>query len=256
MYTIYALDTRDFIPAGVMHLIFADDLRIYAPVDSLGSHQLMQSAVDGISRWCSVNGMLLSPGKSLVLKYRSDPFAYYIDNEVLPVVKSARDLGVHVSATLDFTEHIVQLTKALFNVVNAIFRAFTTRDSRLYIELYRSLVESRIVYCSPVWRPYLCKHIDLLESVRRRFLKRLAWRCHCPAPTISTITTLFDDHDRRMYCLLKDENLLDHYINVRQNSLRSGFTYSPKTVARNELIAHQFAWRICKQLTEQSPGSI
>lgn len=35
------------------------------------------------------------------------------------------------------------------------FRAFGTRDSRLYIELYRSLVELRIIYCSPVWRPYL-----------------------------------------------------------------------------------------------------
>ena len=39
MYTIHVLETRDFIPAGVRHFIFADDLRNYAPVDSLGSHQ-------------------------------------------------------------------------------------------------------------------------------------------------------------------------------------------------------------------------
>ena len=37
--------------------------------------------------------------------------------------------------------------------------------------LYISIVRPNLLYCSPLWRPYLIKDIDLLERVQRRATK-------------------------------------------------------------------------------------
>ena len=37
--------------------------------------------------------------------------------------------------------------------------------------LFLSLVGSQLIYCSPVWRPHLLKHISFLEKVQRRSTK-------------------------------------------------------------------------------------
>ena len=37
--------------------------------------------------------------------------------------------------------------------------------------IYISIVQPNLLYCSPLWRPYLIKDIDLLERVQRRATK-------------------------------------------------------------------------------------
>ena len=37
--------------------------------------------------------------------------------------------------------------------------------------LYITLVRSKLLYCSPLWRPYLLKDIELLEKVQQRATK-------------------------------------------------------------------------------------
>ena len=81
----------------------------------------------------------------------------------------------------------------------------------------------------------------------------LHWRRPQTAiPVRCLIMSLFDTRGMRTYYLLRKENLLDHYINTTRNSLHSGTTLAPKATARNELIRHQIAWRLCRRLTGQS----
>ena len=103
------------------------------------------------------------------------------------------------------------------------------------------------MYCSPVWRPFHEKHIALLESVRKRFMKRAFGRCG-RLVEVPAISTLFDDHDWKIFCLLPDEELLDHFINCRDNFFGSGISYPPRATARSDAINAQFSCRLCRRL--------
>ena len=85
-----------YIPAGVEYLIFADDLKIYCPITSDTSRQLLQKAIDGVSRWCGANGMLLSTQKCMVVKSSNDSHLYYIQ---LPSARCSACQGSRVRPT-------------------------------------------------------------------------------------------------------------------------------------------------------------
>ena len=254
LYVLFVLDVQDFIPDRVSYLSFADDLKIFCPVSSAASHLLLQTAIDGVMAWCSANGMLLSPNKCLALKSNIDNFDYFIGSSRLPVKSYTRDLGVIMSAQLDFGQHVIETSRSAGVLVNSIFRVFVSRSPAFYVELFKSLVVSRLLYCSPVWRPHLKKHLIMLEMVRKRFLRRLSWRCNTTSsPFIKSIPELFDEQDLRMFNLLQREGLIDHFISVRPNSLRSGISYSPRSTARDDTVHNQFSWRLCRKLNSTTP---
>ena len=163
-------------------------------------------------------------------------------------------VGVTISAGLDFGQHLLEVTRSTTMLVNSIFRTFVTRSPDFYLELYRSLVLSRIRYCCPVWRPFRRKHLEMLDSVRKRFLRRLQWRCG--SASISTVVTfyrLFDEEDMRMLQTLRREDLLAHFLDCRPNSLRSGMSFSPKAIPRDDTVNNHFSWRICRKLNATHP---
>ena len=47
------------------------------------------------------------------------------------------------------------------------FRTFKSRDKELLMTLFKSLLRSRLEYCSPLWSHYLQKDIIKMESVQR-----------------------------------------------------------------------------------------
>ena len=169
--------------------------------------------------------------------------------------EEARKTRTFSADVLDFFLDSMLHSRSVFQevFVNSIFRSFITKNPAFYRELYNSLVISRLIYCSPVWRPHHAKYVHLLESVRKRFVKRITWRCGCPEVDIPSVSELFDDHDLRMYRLLKREELIDHYICTRPNSLRSGCSYSPKVTARSDIVNNVYSWRICRVLNSKTP---
>ena len=211
---MFVLDIGDVVPPGVEYLIYADDLKLYCPVTDDASHYLLQSAVLGIEDWCNTNDMILSAGKGLVLKSRPDDYEYFISGTALPVSQFVRDLGEELSARLDYGAHILKIVNSTRNLVNSIFRVFVSRNPELYNELYRSLIASRFQYCSPVWRPHLKKHLNLLDSVRRRFHRRLELRCGYSVPSPISLSDLFDEQDLISYFLLKRSGCIDHFLSI------------------------------------------
>ena len=185
--------------------------------------------------------------------------------------------------------------RSCFTLVNAVFRASVIRDPNFNIALYNSLIESKIAYCSPVWRPHLKNHVKLLDTVSgvprgrhfpsfRAFFSCLACcfklggaafceirvfrpRRHLTAvrpwilyaldlrggssgdvilhviPCVLLLTCLTVP-----ICDLKSAGLIDHYIDIVLNRLRSRFTFSTKQVAKAEIVNQQFAWRVVRQL--------
>lgn len=175
-----------------------------------------------------------------------------INGAELPSEIVVRDLGVLVSADLDFSTHIERLIKSASLLINTIFRCFAIKDPDVYIRLYRSLVLSKILYCSPVWEPYLKKHRNLIESVQKKFKKRLYWRCSIQKSNIvlPPISSLLQRQNIRSLSQLQRANLSNHFFDIKPNNLQSGCSILPKAVARTEHVNNCFAWRMSRWLHE------
>ena len=177
LFVAVVSDVRNYLPREVSYLLYADDLKVYTSVDSDLDAQPLQAAIDGISHWCRVNYMLVAAHKCALLRYKSVDASYRIDGTEISLEETVRDLGVMISANLNFAAHVVATSSSARNVINTLFRCFVIQNRDVYVRLYKAIIVPRLMYCIPVWRPYLIKYVGLLEGVQKHFLRRLAFRC-------------------------------------------------------------------------------
>ena len=69
-----------------------------------------------------------------------------------------------------FTNHVINIVS---NCKRMIFRTFRTRDDQVMLTLYRSLVLSKIDYCSVLWCPNDLSDLRKLEGIQSNFTLRM-----------------------------------------------------------------------------------
>uniref|UniRef100_A0A1X7UH91 Uncharacterized protein n=1 Tax=Amphimedon queenslandica TaxID=400682 RepID=A0A1X7UH91_AMPQE len=83
-----------------------------------------------------------------------------------------RDLGVIMTDDLSWSNHFSLIISKALRILGLLRRSFSPSTpvpvKRL---LYLTLVRSKLIYCSVLWRPRLVKDIRRLESVQRRATK-------------------------------------------------------------------------------------
>jgi hypothetical protein len=84
-----------------------------------------------------------------------------------------RDLGVLVDNRLTFAEHVNTIVVKGHLRANQILRCFLSRDLALLTRAFITYVRPILEYCSPVWSPCTASLVNRIESVQRRFTKRL-----------------------------------------------------------------------------------
>ena len=63
-------------------------------------------------------------------------------------------------------------TQLTYKTLGLICHSFSSSGPVLSrCKLYISLVWSQVLYCSPIWRPCLIKHINMLERIQRQATK-------------------------------------------------------------------------------------
>jgi len=80
-----------------------------------------------------------------------------IDRIALPVVDSARDLGVTVSHDLSPSLHISNIVAKAHKRTAAIYCAFRSRNVDLLIRAYLTYVRPLVEHDSVIWSPYTVK---------------------------------------------------------------------------------------------------
>ena len=93
---------------------------------------------------------------------------YTVNDTSITSLDHCRDLGVIFSTDLSWTKHYNAITAKAYQSLGLIRRTFPTNIKKL---LFISLVKSKLIYCSPVWRPHLIRDIKLLERIQRRATK-------------------------------------------------------------------------------------
>ena len=95
------------------------------------------------------------------------------DGSTIEEKSHLRDLGVEVSSDLSFTLHIANTTTAATKLVGWALRTFRRRSRDLMLTIWKSLIQSKLHYCSQLWSPSDQSSISKLESVARHFTSQI-----------------------------------------------------------------------------------
>ena len=83
------------------------------------------------------------------------------------------DLGVILSSYCLFKNQINEIVKTANKLCAWILQTFKTRAPKLMILLWKSLVLSKLDYCSQLWSPTVKGDIQKLEMIQRSFIRKI-----------------------------------------------------------------------------------
>ena len=171
LFIYYINDMPDVVDCFIK--IFADDAKTSNEIHTVEDSVTLQDSLDNLSTWTKLWGVNFNCGKCGVMHLgKNNPnYPYTIDGTPLNVTCSEKDLGVYVDPLLNFEEHILKTVKKARQISGLITRTITFKSKDIMVPLYKSLVRPILEYGNAVWSPYFRKHINLIESVQRKFTK-------------------------------------------------------------------------------------
>ncbi|KAG7303291.1 hypothetical protein JYU34_011770 [Plutella xylostella] len=162
-------------------LAYADDVKIYRPINDIDDCEILQKDINTILRWCVVNDMKLNNEKCLIITFTKarNPikYTYQLQNIDIKRVNVVKDLGVLFDAGLSFRAHYDYMCSKANRMLSFILRLSKPfKRTESLIILYNSIVRTILEYCCSVWFPIYQVHIDRIESIQRRFMRALVSR--------------------------------------------------------------------------------
>ena len=98
---------------------------------------------------------------------------YTLNTLPLLRVTDILDLGVKFSHDLSFSSHITTMCNKARRKASIILNCFKSKNKDILFRAFNVFVRPTLDYCSNLWSPYRKCEIDLVESVQKRFTKRL-----------------------------------------------------------------------------------
>ena len=157
--------------------MYADDAKVYQSRTSrVHSAVGLQRDLTSVDLWCQEWQMQINGSKCSLLQigWNMNPATQYtLGGHVTPNECVVKDLGVLVSGRLKFSEHCALVSTKASQCVGLICRAFSSRDLRFMVEMFKTYVRPILEYNCEVWCPYLLCDIDRIERVQRAFTKTI-----------------------------------------------------------------------------------
>ena len=158
---------------------FADDTRTAKGVSNLRDVSLLQSDLEKVYLWARNNNMLFNNTKLEVLRYgtntdlKEETTYLCPDGSPIQEKQSLRDLGITMSNSATFAEHINNTCQKARDMCSWILRTFKTRSPKPMKTLWKSLVLPILDYCSQLWCPTKKGQIQQLEAVQQYFTRKI-----------------------------------------------------------------------------------
>ncbi|GBM35453.1 Retrovirus-related Pol polyprotein from transposon 297 [Araneus ventricosus] len=157
-------------------LLFADDLKLFSSMNSNLDAVLLQSDLDCLFKWCTVNKLHLNIEKCSILSYtrKSQPLnhVYKINDLVSSRSDSVTDLGIIFDTKLDFSQHINSMVSKAYRRLGILKRKTKEFSSEIALKvLYYAHVRSSLEYCSIIWDSIYRNKIEIIERIQNNFLR-------------------------------------------------------------------------------------
>jgi len=171
------------IDEGILYSIvgsFADDSKILKPIQDVEDTNKMQTDLTAVYEWAKDVNMELNGNKFQLLRYGpiqnlKDSTKYKdTSGEDICEEKSAKDLGIVLSSDGRYDLHTSKVVTKSRQMCGWIFRTFQTRELTPMMTLYKTMVLSRLDYCSILWHPTGKALVDEVESIQRLFTRRIS----------------------------------------------------------------------------------
>ena len=186
LFIIYLNDLQSCIKHSVISS-FADDTRLKRAITTTHDTQLLQSDLNSSIKWSDDNNMLLHQKKFELICHTADPknhldklpfqqeYCEYItaDGSIISRQPKVRDLGVTITSDLSWSTHITNITDDARKTTSWILSVFHDRSANTLLPLFKSLVRSRLEYCSPLWHSSKISDIMCLEAVQRSLTAKI-----------------------------------------------------------------------------------
>ena len=126
-----------------------------------------------VCNWCFRNYLLLNPDKSKLMVFGTrkmlpklqDITLSLLGKDLLPS-KTAKDLGVLLDPHLSYNNHIIKTVSSCMSSLGQINRVKHAFDRRTLLIVMKTLVFSKLFYCSNVWANCSKLNVDKLQSVQ------------------------------------------------------------------------------------------
>ena len=173
LFLIYVNDLPEVILSTKV-LLFADDVKCCSCIRSVNDSMCMQDDLIRLAQWSTTWNLPFNVEKCSVLSVQSRrrhsqfTFSYHVNDTLLARKTALTDLGVMLTADLSWRDHYELIIAKSYKVLGLLRRVFSSvRCPQAKKVLYISLVRSKLLYCSPLWRPHLLSDIKALENVQR-----------------------------------------------------------------------------------------
>ena len=158
---------------------FADNTRILGHVSCLEDIENIQADLNTIYQWSASNNMNFNAEKFECSRYGYNEglkqHTGYMSNDNCAIVikTNIKDLGVLMSSTADFAEHISGTSLSANLKAGWVLRTFQSREPELMLSLWKSLVLPILDYCCQLWSPAAVGQIQSLENVQKSYLNKI-----------------------------------------------------------------------------------
>lgn len=174
LFAIYTCDVVKYVNHSEIS-IYADDTKLYRNISSSDDCELLQTDLDSINAWSNTWQLKLNPSKckSIRIGYSDSSWQYKLGDYVLENCDHIKDLGVTFSSGLSFKLHVNDVVRKCQFICHNIFLIFKGHSLDFYKKLYTTYVLPLIDYASPVWFQLNVSEMTKLESIQRKFSKRI-----------------------------------------------------------------------------------
>lgn len=178
LFIYYINDMPECVKSSIK--IFADDTKIYSPLHSDDDKTVLQESLNNLVKWTEDWLLRFNGQKCHVVHlgknnpnhdYTIEDSAGVIHN--LSVSEAEKDLGVYIDPLLDFDKHVNEVVKKASKISGLVSRVIKNKSDTIMVLLFKALIRPILEYANCVWSPRLRKHIDLIESIQRKFTKRI-----------------------------------------------------------------------------------
>ena len=156
-FVIYVNDIINCTGNSVKIIMFADDTNIFIRSRSLDDlYEKANEILLKLRRYIDANYLHINLKKSKYMCFRSSRaklsrYSLFYDNFYLEQVQTIKFLGIFISDTLTWDEHIKYLTRKLSKISGSLYKLVRCIPKDMIRDIYFALVNSQLIYGISIW---------------------------------------------------------------------------------------------------------
>ena len=96
-----------------------------------------------------------------------------MNNKELQTVSEEKDLGVIIQDNLKVDKQVAASVAKANKMLGMIRRSIKSRDEKMMLQLYKSVVRPHVEFAISSWSPHFKKDIEAIEKIQHRFTRLL-----------------------------------------------------------------------------------